>query len=238
MPTPPARRGRSSLAALTCALALTGTALTACGSGDAAADAASSPADFRADAPADVPAEAHADDQRIALYSAMRSLWGQHMEWTYATVVAFATDGPGLQPTIDRLLANQSDIGDAMAAYYGTAAGDQLTDLLTTHIEEAVPVLTAAKDGDKAALGRAVAAWYANARDIADFLAAANPIWKQAEMRQMTKAHITQTIAYASDLIGGDHDAAIRDYGIAERHMFAMADMLSHGIADQFPDRF
>ncbi len=233
MITSRARHGRSSLAALTCALALTGSALVACGSGDASAGTAPSSADAAAEAAAD----AHADDARIALYSTMRSLWGQHMEWTYATVLAFATDGPELEATIARLLENQSDIGAAVATYYGEEAGDRLTELLTTHINEAVPVLTAARAGAEADLGKAVTAWYANARDIADFLASANPDWRQADLRQMMRAHITQTITYASDIIGGDYAAAIRDYGVAEAHMFEMADMLSHGIADQFPDR-
>jgi hypothetical protein len=221
----------STLGALACVLAFSGAALAACGgSSDETARVSSSSADTHA--------MAHAEDQRIALYTTMRSLWGQHMEWTYATVVAFAADSPDLQPTIDRLLKNQSDIGHAVAGYYGAAAGDQLTGLLTTHIKEAVPVLTAAKAGDKAALGKAVTAWYANAQDIADFLAGANPGWKQAEMRQMMKGHITQTIAYASDVLGGNYEAAIRDYDQAESHMLEMADMLSHGIADQFPDKF
>jgi hypothetical protein len=230
MTTRHAHRRRSSLAALTCALALTGAALTACGPGDAAADTTSSSGGSHA--------EAHAADQRIALYTTMRSLWGQHMEWTYATVVAFVLDSPDLQATLDRLLRNQADIGAAVADYYGADAGDRLTDLLTTHIEEAVPVLTAAKAGDETALDEAVTAWYANARDIADFLVTANPSWKRGEMRQMMKAHITQTITYASDVIGGDYEAAIRDYDVAESHMSDMADMLSHGISDQFPDRF
>jgi hypothetical protein len=235
MTTPRARHRRPALAALTCVLAMTGATVVACGSGDGEARASASSVDAHAKGHHTM---AHTDDARIALYSTMRSLWGQHMEWTYATVVAFATDAPYLQPTLDRLLKNQSDIGDAVATYYGTAAGDRLTGLLTSHIEEAVPVLAAAKAGDKPALGKAVTAWYANARDIADFLASANPSWKRAEMRQMMKEHITQTIAYAGDVIGGDFDAAIRDYGLAEAHMFEMADVLSRGITDQFPNRF
>lgn len=174
----------------------------------------------------------------IALHAAMRTLWAQHMEWTYATIVAFADGSSALQPTLDRLLRNQADIGDAITPYYGADAGKQLAALLTEHINEAVPVLTAAKAGDAEALEKAVAAWYANARDIADFLASANPHWRQAEMRQMMRGHITQTLAYASDLLNGKHAAAVSAYDTAEAHMAEMADMLSDGIVRQFPRKF
>lgn len=48
----------------------------------------------------------------------------------------------------------------------------------------AVELLQAAKSGDTAAFGQARARWYANADDIADFLAAANPkYWPRDAMR-------------------------------------------------------
>jgi hypothetical protein len=176
--------------------------------------------------------------KQIALYTAMAHLWAQHMEWTYATVVAFAQESPALTPTLNRLLQNQVDIGDAIKPFYGNQAGDQLTALLKEHITDAVPVLTAAKAGDSAALNTAVAAWYANANAIGDFLAAANPNWKKADMESMMQLHITQTIAYASDALAGDYTKAIADYGIAEQHMEEMSDMLSAGLIQQFPKLF
>jgi hypothetical protein len=168
----------------------------------------------------------------------MRTLWAQHMEWTYATVVAFADGSSALDPTIARLLRNQADIGNAFAGYYGSAVGARLTELLRTHIQDAVPVLTAAKAGDTTALDQAIAQWYANAQDIADYLAQENPHWQQAEMRSMMRTHITQTIAYAADVLAGLDTSAIEKYDAAEAHMAQMADMLSAGIVQQFPQRF
>lgn len=176
--------------------------------------------------------------KQLGLYTAMSHLWAEHMEWTYATVVAFAEESPSLNPTLNRLLQNQVDIGDAIKPLYGADAGDQLTVLLKEHITDAVPVLTAAKAGDSADLETAVADWYANAVEIGDFLAGANPNWNKAEMEEMMKLHITQTIAYASDALAGDYDKAIADYGIAEQHMNEMSDMLSAGLIKQFPDQF
>lgn len=170
------------------------------------------------------------------LYLAMRDLWSQHMEWTYATVSAFVSESPGFDASVNRLLENQRDIGDAIKPFYGKAAGKRLTALLTEHIELAVPVLVAAKDGDEAALETAVADWYRNARQIGGFLAKANPAWKGA--RKMLRTHIAQTVAYAGDQLQGDYAKAIENYDEAERHMLMLADQLSAGIIEEFPGRF
>jgi hypothetical protein len=227
-------RNRTYSVSLIAALALSGGLLTGCSATSGNASAEAPPA---AVAPA-MAVHSTEEGAQIALYSAMRTLWDQHMQWTYDTVVAFAANSPGLQPTIDRILSNQVDIGNAVAPYYGNAAATQLTVLLTTHIKEAVPVLTAAKAGDTPALNKAVQVWYANAQDIADFLAKANPNWKQSDLRDMMKAHITQTIAYASDVLTGNYAKAIVDYDTAQANMDQMADMLSEGIIAQFPDKF
>ena len=220
---------RTYAVSLIAALALTGGLLTGCSPTTADEPAAAHPA---------MEVDSTANGAQIALYSAMRTLWAQHMQWTYDTVIAFAAGSDGLDPTIGRILQNQVDIGNAIAPYYGDAAAAQLTDLLTTHIKDAVPVLVAAKAGDTAALDTAVANWYANAEEIGDFLATANPNWKQDEMRTMMKTHITQTIGYASDILTGDYAKAIVDYDAAEANMVQMADMLSSGIIAQFPDKF
>ena len=177
-------------------------------------------------------------DGAVALSSAMRTLWMQHMEWTYATVDAFFHNQAALTPTLDRLLQNQRDIGAAIAPYYGQAARTQLTNLLLTHIQEAVPVLTAAKAGDKAKLATAESAWYANAKQIADFLSTANPNnWPASVTEPMVKAHIDQTTAYSVDLLQGNYAQSITDFSMAEQHMIGLADALSKGIIAQFPQK-
>ncbi len=181
---------------------------------------------------------AEATSKQIGLYTSMANLWAEHMEWTYVTVVAFAEESPSLNASLERLLQNQVDIGDAIKPLYGDAAGDQLTVLLKEHITDAVPVLTAAKAGNSADLEAAVASWYENAKEIGAFLAAANPNWDKADMEDMMQMHITQTIAYASDALAGDFDKAVADYGIAEAHMNEMSNMLAAGLIQQFPSEF
>jgi hypothetical protein len=189
--------------------------------------------------PSSAAAPQRLDARQLAFHDGMRKLWGDHITWTRLAIVSFAGGLPDLQATETRLLANQTDIGNAVKPYYGKAAGNKLTALLRTHILGAVAVLQAAKAGDQAGTAKAVADWYANADDIADFLHAANPRqWSRAEMRAMMKTHLDETLKEAQDRLAGKFAADIADYEAVHRHILEMADMLSDGIMRQFPRHF
>jgi hypothetical protein len=135
------------------------------------------------------------------------------------------------------LLRNQVEIGNA--AYYGKAAGAQLTKLPKEHILGAVDVLVAAKSGDQSRIAQAESAWFANGRQIADFLHAANPgFLSRAAARKMMKIHLDQVITQGVDELNGDFAADAREFAPYIRHILDMADMISGGIIRQFPARF
>jgi hypothetical protein len=139
---------------------------------------------------------------------------------------------------VDRLMANQTDIGDAIKPFYGDAAGDQLTTLLREHISVAVEILTAAKAGDSTGVQSASARWYVNADQIADFLAAANPNLSQDEMRAMMRKHLDDTLSEAVNHLQGNYAASVQDYDAIHEHILMMSDTLSAAIMQQFPRRF
>ena len=173
-----------------------------------------------------------------AFHDSMRKLWEDHVTWTRLAIVEFADGSAGFPETATRLLRNQDDIGDAIKPFYGQAAGEQLSALLHDHITIAVEVLKAARSGDTPAFADANARWYANANDIADFLAAANPrFWPKAAMRADMRTHLDQTLPEASDELSGNYAGSVADYDAVHAHILDMADMLSAGIIGQFPGR-
>ena len=175
---------------------------------------------------------------RLALHGQMRRLWEDHITWTRLAIVPFAADTKGFPTTAGRLLQNQQDIGNAIKPFYGDAAGNQLAALLHDHITIAVEILQAAKAGNAAAFADAKERWYANANDIADFLAAANPrFWPDSLMRADMKTHLDQTLAEAANELSGNYAASVTDYEAVHSHILEMADMLSNGIIAQFPQK-
>jgi hypothetical protein len=175
----------------------------------------------------------------VALRSGMDKLWEDHITWTRMVIVDFAAGLPDLPNAEARLLRNQVDIGNAIKPYYGRAAGNQLTKLLRTHILEAVPVLQAAKDGDKTKLTAALNAWYANANQIAVFLSKANPHnWQLPMMRAMMKQHLALTTKEAVARLQGKWAADIAAYDQVHAEILHMSAMLTEGIVRQFAARF
>jgi hypothetical protein len=185
-------------------------------------------------------AHSHAATVSEAAFAAeMRRLWFEHVEWTRFAIVAFAADAPNLDVTLHRLLRNQTDIGNAIKPFYGSAAGTKLTALLREHILIAVDILKAAKAGNKTALTKAQQRWNGNADRIASFLAAANPqSWPLAPVRAMLRAHLALTAKEAVAHLQGRWAADVRAADEVEQAMLHMADALSAGIVKQFPQRF
>lgn len=175
----------------------------------------------------------------VALHEAMDKLWTDHITWTRIVIIDFDANAPDLKPDLARLLRNQADIGNAIKPYYGAAAGSQLTHLLHTHIMEAVPILAAAKAGQKAKLEAALKTWHANGRQIAAFLSKANPDnWPLSATAPMMNAHLDLTTKEAVAHLEGQWKADIAAYDQVRTEILMMADTLASGIIKQFPDRF
>src|SRR5688572_12154878 len=63
-------------------------------------------------------ARMHDMTKQMALHNAMRKLWEDHIAWTRLFIVSAAADLPDKAATTERLLQNQTDIGNAIKPYY------------------------------------------------------------------------------------------------------------------------
>jgi hypothetical protein len=176
--------------------------------------------------------------QRASLDEAMRKLWADHVVWTRLYIIAAANGSPDAQAAATRLLKNQDDIGNAIAPYYGAAAGQKLAELLRQHILIAVDLVSAAKAGDQAKQKDADARWHANAADIATFLSGANPNWPRQAVLDMLNQHLALTTKEAVDRLQKNYNDDVTNFDAIFNQAMMMADTLANGIVKQYPTRF
>jgi DNA polymerase III delta prime subunit len=168
----------------------------------------------------------------------MHKLWEDHVTWTRNVIFNIMDDLPGTDQAVARLLKNQEDIGNAIKPVYGDAAGNELTRLLKEHITTAADLLKAAKSGDNTAFNTANKKWVDNADEISTFLSKANPNWKLADMKKMMHDHLDLTTQEAVARLKKDYDGDVKAYDKVHEEILMMADMLTEGIVQQFPEKF
>ena len=167
----------------------------------------------------------------------MRRLWEDHVSWTRLYIVSAVGNLPGKEATAQRLLQNQSDIGNAIKPFYGAAAGDKLTALLKDHIVIATEIIGAAMKGEEAKKEEASKRWTANADEIAVLLSGANPAWPVGELKGMLHEHLALTSAELVAELGKKWDESVAAYDKVKDQMMKMADVLAAGIVKQFPQK-
>src|SRR5215471_12052292 len=172
------------------------------------------------------------------LHQDMRKLWTDHVIWTRDYIIAATENQPDANAALNRLMRNQDDIGNAVAKYYGDAAGHQLTTLLKEHIAIAGDIVKAAMAKDQAGQKAADERWHQNATQIADFLSKANPNWPRATLVDMMNTHLSTTATESTARLNKDWDGDAKAFDAVYDHILHMADALADGIVKQFPDKF
>ena len=195
---------------------------------------------------------------------ALRQLWTDHIQWTRGYIIeavdqslsphvadvaynpigdlATALGAIDLRSATDaaavRLLKNQEDIGDAIKPYYGDDAGNGLTRLLKEHIVIAVGLVENAKSGDNDAFAQNDKKWDDNIREIARFLAGANPAWPEADVYDLLNQHLQLTKGEVMARLTKNWAADVKASDDLLAEAMVIADTLYDGLVAQFPDRF
>jgi ABC-type uncharacterized transport system involved in gliding motility auxiliary subunit len=175
---------------------------------------------------------------RSAYHDEWRKLWEDHITWTRVVIIGILNDLPGTNTYIGRLLQNYDDMEEALTPYYGDDA-EVLGDLIKDHLTIAAEILTAAHNGDTAAMNDAIARWYANAHDIAVQMNEMNPqFWPLQETEQMWVDHLDATFLEATTHLSGDFAGEVAAYDTIHDLALEMADFMSNGVMNQFPSKF
>jgi LysM repeat protein len=168
----------------------------------------------------------------------IRELWEQHSAWTRMTIISMAANAPDTELVTNRLLRNPSDFALALKPFYGNDKASRFEALLKTHLVTAAQIVKAAKAGNNKAAADYEKDWYANADEIAEFLASINPYWSESEWKNMLHEHLKLVKAEAVARLNRNFAEDIRLYDVLEQQALEMADMMSEGIVKQFPAKF
>ena len=172
-------------------------------------------------------------------HNRMHRLWENHGNWTRLFIISTLDDLEYRDPTKNHLLENQQNIGKALKPFYGDEAGEQFAALLEVHVQITEKLLQAAKSADAAVFEDMVADWYANADQMAEFLHARNPgHWQLAETKKLFREYLDLTLELAIARWNSDFEADIAATDKVRTHAATIADVLSEGIIEQFPNRF
>jgi hypothetical protein len=185
-----------------------------------------------ASAPATVPAAPQ-------LHAAMRSLWHGHIVTTHDYALAVhAGDKAGEKKAADAVVANAKQISDAVAGFYGKAAGDGLLKLLAGHWGGVKALTDTTKAGDKAGERKAMNDLAGNVTALAKFLAGANPNWSEGTLEGALMMHVNDHKTQIEEMMSNAPEAEqAKAWAEMQHHMDMIADVLADGIAKQFPGK-
>lgn len=168
----------------------------------------------------------------------MRLLWSQHVYWTRLFISGTIFDSPDVKVTEARLLQNPGDMAMVLAPFYGERAARRFEELFTAHLTIAGQLVNAAKAGDDAAVTEAEKRWYENAGQIAQLLASINPYWTVEEWKEMLYDHLAMTKQEATEFITKKYQRSVETFDMIEQQAMEMADRMTWGIVEQFPNAF
>ncbi len=176
---------------------------------------------------------------RVDTQAALRDLWVEHIFWVRNYVVAAkAGDAARSKVAADEVVGNATAIAGAVSAYYGKAGGDRMLELLAGHWGAAKAYADATFAKKAEAQQTAVDKLGANAKEIAAFLAKANPYLPEKTLNSLLATHGAHHVSEIQQVAASDYAAEAKTWNAMRAHMFVIADALAGALAKQFPDKF
>jgi hypothetical protein len=178
--------------------------------------------------------------KQAATRAVLRDLWVEHVFWIRNYVTA-SVAGNQTEKAVAaaQVVDNAKAISGAIAGFYGKPAGDHLLTLLAGHWGAVKDYSDATfEKKDAKAQQDATTKLIANAKEIAAFLAKANPHLPEATLVGLLSAHGAHHIAQIQQIAKGDYAGEAKTWEAMRTHMFTIADALADALAKQFPTKF
>lgn len=172
------------------------------------------------------------------LSNEMRQAWEQHIYWTRMLLLSIVARMQDQTAVTDRLMRNPMDIARVYQGFLPQEAINQIAGLLTQHLQIGGQLMTAMRDGQQAEAEQLLRQWYANADQIVAALAAVNPQYHAEELRNLLYRHLELLTQQIAARVAGNYQADIRSFDEGEDHILMMADYLTSGLVQQFPQNF
>lgn len=177
-------------------------------------------------------------DKAQALRERMRAAWEEEAVWTRDWLKDEAARPGGARDPSGRLLAAYDGIGALLGEHLGAETGRRVAAMLREQGAFAADALAAAKRGDKAGMGTADGRWRENAWRLAELLSGLNPSWSRDETRALFDERVTWAQRQSAALVEKDFAGDVPYFEGARAHGRRVADWLSNGLVEQFPERF
>ncbi|MBR0597779.1 hypothetical protein [Sinanaerobacter chloroacetimidivorans] len=115
---------------------------------------------------------------------------------------------------------------------FGTPLGEELVNLLSTHIISLQTLVNGLKIGDQASVDAAVQRLYSNADLLAAYFSRINPFWEEAQWRNLFYTYDRTVIDEAIAVMSGDYVRSLEIFDRLMLNALAMGDYLADGFIE------
>lgn len=171
---------------------------------------------------------------QVYLLNQLRTLWEQHVFWTRSFIISTAADLGDLSEVTTRLLRNPVDFAKVFNMFYDQQTTAAFENLFTQHLLIAADLVNAAKKNDENGVQAARQRWYANADEIAAFLASINFYWNKDTWQDLLYDHLQMTEKEAVLRLTGRYKEDIETFDKIESEALKMADYMFQGFVNYF----
>lgn len=175
-------------------------------------------------------------EQNLGNY--LRFLWLQQVYWLRMANQSELWNLSDAEYVMNRLMENPQDFQMALKTFYGDENAKKFADLLTNHLTMVTNYVMAIRDGNAQAAADAENQINNNAVQIISFLTSINPNWAAADLQRMFSEYMNLTKEEIDATMSQNFEDSINIFADIERGALEMADMMTKGIVNQFPQYF